>query len=339
MYKNRQSVKTVGILLTVLVALTGCSQLENGGIASLLPGQPAGETLSSSRIVIEVVDRSHEEESSETGETESAAKDDDTGELPGWESKTQETPDETIEKKRETGQEVLDQWNGASDYDFSVLSPAHVYPGEALDEEEVFAVGVDEFFTMSAVDGSLLSRMYGNSYKSECPVPRTELRYLRLLHWDFYGNIRVGEMVCHQSISEDLMRIFRQLYDAGYPIEKMVLVDDYSADDDLSSADNNTSCFNYRTVSGGSQMSLHARGVAVDVNPLYNPYVTRNAQGEVRCAPSNGIAYIDRTKDFPYKIDENDLCYKLFTEAGFTWGGSWSGNPDYMHFSRTSARE
>ena len=42
--------------------------------------------------------------------------------------------------------------------------------------------------------------------------------------------------------------------------------------------------------------------------------------------------YIDRTADFPYKIDHNDLCYKLFMEHGFEWGGDWENAKDYQHF-------
>ncbi len=210
-----------------------------------------------------------------------------------------------------------------------------VSAGSILTGEQIAREGEDSFFRQSKITDSVFSRIYGNSYGEDCTTPREDLRYLRLLHYDFDGNIRVGELICNKSVSDDMLRIFRELYKAEYPVEKVLLVDDYGADDELSSSDNNTSCFNYRTVAGTSALSRHAAGVAIDINPLYNPYVTQEGQ---KCSPANGSSYMDRSKDFAYKIDENDLCYRLFTEAGFVWGGEWS-QPDYMHFSRDAQPE
>ena len=97
---------------------------------------------------------------------------------------------------------------------------------------------------------------------------------------------------------------------------------------------NNTSCFNYRQVVGSSSLSKHALGLAIDINPLYNPYITYNGDGSANVYPENAADYVDRSKEFPYKIDENDLCYKLFTEHGFTWGGHWNNVKDYQHFQK-----
>ena len=71
--------------------------------------------------------------------------------------------------------------------------------------------------------------------------------------------------------------------------------------------------------------------MAVDINTRYNPYI-KKVNGKLSIEPANGAEYMDRTKDFPYKIDENDLCYKLFIEHGFEWGGSWKDEKDYQHF-------
>ena len=97
---------------------------------------------------------------------------------------------------------------------------------------------------------------------------------------------------------------------------------------------NNTTCFNYRVVKGSSKLSAHARGVAIDINPLYNPYVKKGKQGTV-IQPKGGKKYAyhrDRRRDIPYKIDRNDLAYKLFTAQGFTWGGNWNSLKDFQHF-------
>ena len=97
---------------------------------------------------------------------------------------------------------------------------------------------------------------------------------------------------------------------------------------------NNTSCFNYRVVENTSSLSKHALGLAIDINPLYNPYITYNKDGTSNVSPVAAMDYADRDKSFPYKIDEDDLCYKLFVEHGFTWGGNWNSCKDYQHFQK-----
>ena len=96
----------------------------------------------------------------------------------------------------------------------------------------------------------------------------------------------------------------------------------------------NTSCFNYRVVAGSDALSRHALGLAVDINPLYNPYVSYEEDGTQNISPASASAYADRSVHFPYKIDENDLCYKLFIQHGFTWGGHWNNVKDYQHFQK-----
>lgn len=208
-------------------------------------------------------------------------------------------------------------------------------PGALVEKNVIEEIGEDAFFVQMMINDEIFSRMENKSYKADCPLPLTELRYLRVLHCDRSGSSHIGELVCNRSISDDVLTIFHKLYKAGYPIEKMILIDEYeNADILLSSADNNTAAFNYRNTVGKTTKSLHAQGIAIDVNPLYNPYVMYQADGTYEVAPANGEPYMDRTRtDIPYKIDENDLCYKLFTEAGFTWGGIWN-SPDYMHFFR-----
>ena len=76
--------------------------------------------------------------------------------------------------------------------------------------------------------------------------------------------------------------------------------------------------------------------MAVDINTLYNPYhkIVENEDGttEEVIEPATGKEYLDRTQDFDYKINKDDLCYKLFIEKGFEWGGDWTDRKDYQHF-------
>ena len=194
----------------------------------------------------------------------------------------------------------------------------------------------DTCFTSSPIPDSVFLRMKGKSYKADCTLPRGELRYLRLSYCDGDGKTQTGEMVCNKAIAEDLVCIFRELWKASYRIEKMQLIDEYDADDQRSMEANNTSCFNFRTISGTNTISKHGRGMAVDINPLYNPYVyTRGGTKKVEPKGGKLWAYNRRTrKDIPYKIDEEDLCYKLFRQHGFCWGGSWNNRKDYQHFEK-----
>lgn len=186
-------------------------------------------------------------------------------------------------------------------------------------------------FYVSKIDDKIFARIKGKSFKDNCTLPLDDLRYLHLLHKNLRGENCAGEMICNVYIVADLLDIFQKLYAENYPIEKIRLIDEYDADDELSMRDNNSSCFNFRFVSRTTKISKHGLAAAVDINPLYNPYV-RIWDGVEVVEPVNAKEYVDRNKNFPYKIDEKDFCYKLFTEHGFEWGGSWSHCKDYQHF-------
>lgn len=163
-----------------------------------------------------------------------------------------------------------------------------------------------------------------------------DLRRLEVLYYDFNGEIQTGELICNKGISQDLLEIFYELFLNEYQIEKISLIDEYNGDDTASMLDNNTSCFNYRIVDGTDHLSKHALGCAIDINPFYNPYVVfgKGENGQPYISPAGSEIYADRSRDFPYKIDENDLCYRLFKEHGFTWGGNWNSCKDYQHFQK-----
>ena len=189
-------------------------------------------------------------------------------------------------------------------------------------------------FTIDTISDAVFQRMQGKSFKRDCTVKRSELRYLRLSHYDVEGKEHIGELVCNKMIASDLKEIFQELYKHHYPIQRMQLVDDYDADDEQSMRANNTSCFNFRRIAGSTKLSKHSQGLAIDINPLYNPYVKRQANGTLIVQPANATCYADRRKAIPYKIERDDLCYRLFIKHGFKWGGSWSSSKDYQHFER-----
>ncbi|MCR5391408.1 MAG: M15 family metallopeptidase [Lachnospiraceae bacterium] len=171
----------------------------------------------------------------------------------------------------------------------------------------------------------------GVSYPAEDTdvISREDFRYVHVLHIGSDGNVHGGELIVNKKIAEDITDIFIKLYEAGYRIEKIKLIDEYNGDDDLSVQDNNTSSFNFRFVAGSKHLSKHSLGMAIDINPLYNPYIVNGKVAEW------GAPYTDRTKDFPYKMTKDDLCVKLFKQHGFKWGGDcWKNTLDYQHFEK-----
>lgn len=208
--------------------------------------------------------------------------------------------------------------------------------GTRISEEGIRRFGCDRCFEATEVSDHVFRRIRGKSYKPECTIPVGELRYLKVLHRNLAGEILLGELICHRTIADDLLSIFRQLFEAGYPIERMVLIDDYDADDEASMAANNSSAFNFRFIAGTRTLSRHSSGLAVDINPLYNPFV-RNAGGRTVVEPACAERYACRELDFPYRIDPDDLCVRLFREHGFEWGGTWKTRKDYQHFEKRPA--
>lgn len=186
-------------------------------------------------------------------------------------------------------------------------------------------------FYISDITDDVFARIKGKSFKDECTLSREDLRYLHVLHKDKDGNVHEGEMIVNKHIAEDVLDILRELYENNYPIERMKLVDEYNAEDELSMEDNNSSSFNFRLISHTTRISKHGLGLAVDINTLYNPY-TKIVDGKRIVEPVTGEPYLNREASFDYKIVKGDPCYNLFIKHGFEWGGEWTDRKDYQHF-------
>lgn len=235
--------------------------------------------------------------------------------------------EETEETSQEqTQEEVLDETEEETTQEIEELPTGETLMTTTNVDDTTNFYGIE--FTE---DSEIFSRIKGKSYKDNCTVPVSDLRYLHVLHIGFDRETHEGEIICNKYIAEDLLEIFEDLYEAEYPIEKIKLVDEYDADDEASMSDNNSSCFNFRFISYTTKVSKHGYGLAMDINTLYNPYV-KTVDGQLSVEPANATAYVDRSQDFPYKITEDDLAYQLFTAHGFEWGGSWSSSKDYQHF-------
>jgi hypothetical protein len=185
--------------------------------------------------------------------------------------------------------------------------------------------------SVSPLGTKLRASINGVSWRPGCPVPLRDLRAVRLVYWGFDGRVHRGLLVAHRDAAADLVAVFRRLYDARFPIRRMAPVDVYGGSDFASIEADNTSAFNCRPVAGTSHWSNHAYGRAIDVNPIENPYVT--AAGSVAHAASR--AYVTRSRARPGMAIEGGVLVRAFEAVGWGWGGRWSGDRDYQHFSAT----
>jgi poly-gamma-glutamate synthesis protein (capsule biosynthesis protein) len=217
----------------------------------------------------------------------------------------------------------------------AVPTPGPTGPTRPTDEEHSTEPAPAGFTaTVRRIGPELRARMRF-SHRSGCPVPLARLRHLTVSHVRFDGTTGTGELVVHEDHAEALVSVFRTLYDAGWPIRRMRLVDAYRGDDALSMAADNTSAYNCRRVAGTDRWSDHASGLAIDLNPVENPYVTGSS-----FVPEEGARFVrlDRSAgaDVPRGvIRDGDVVVRAFARIGWAWGGHWSSAKDYQHFSAT----
>lgn len=190
--------------------------------------------------------------------------------------------------------------------------------------------------TITRLPGWLAAEMRGTTWKAGCPVPLEDLRLLRFNYHGFGGGIRRGPMVVHEDVAEDVLWVFRQLFDAEFPIKRVGLTKEFipsQFESVITSKRSVTASFNCRPVitplGPSDNYSQHSLGMAIDINPVQNPYVTSN--GFVRNTEAR--RYVDRSKRLPGMIHAGDVVVRSFTRIGWEWGGTWSGGKDYMHFS------
>jgi D-alanyl-D-alanine carboxypeptidase len=170
-----------------------------------------------------------------------------------------------------------------------------------------------------------------HSYRPGCPVTPAQLRLVRVSHWSFDGKSRIGSVVVRSDAARDIVAVFRRLYAARFPIRRLRPIDAYKGSDEASLAADNTSAFNcrYAIAPGPKRWSSHAYGLAIDVNPVENPYLDR---GAVR--PPAGRRFLDRSNRRPGMAVEGGVLVRAFAAVGWSWGGRWA-SPDYQHFSAT----
>lgn len=185
-------------------------------------------------------------------------------------------------------------------------------------------------FSQQPLPEKIVQKIKDKSWKTPAPIKLADLVYLKITHLGFDAKPHVGEMIVNKRVAGEVLAIFKDLYQAKYPIEKIRLIDEYNAGDDLSMADNNSSALCVRPLTGEtSGFSRHSYGLAIDINPVQNPYVKNG-----KVLPSQGKDCLDRSRVKPGMIIKGDACYKAFASRGWQWGGAWKSLKDYQHFEK-----
>lgn len=187
-------------------------------------------------------------------------------------------------------------------------------------------------FVVEPLSPEYRQAMTGLSWKAGSPVSLDDLCLVKVGYVGFDTRIMQGELVVHRQVAQEVSDIFRELLAAGYPMRRVSLVDWYGADDTLSMDADNTSAFNFRAVAGTSSLSKHSYGLAIDINPVENPFI----KGSV-VSPEAGKPYQDRALVLPGMIIPGDPCHLAFVRRGWTWGGDWKTMKDYQHFEKPIA--
>ncbi|MBP9738386.1 M15 family metallopeptidase [Candidatus Saccharibacteria bacterium] len=179
------------------------------------------------------------------------------------------------------------------------------------------------------VDSSLtLQQALRQNPSSPCPPEViAELELFNVHYYSFDGQIHIGQIVAHKDLVEDIQGAFRILLAERFPIQSVIPIADerFGWDDTVSTSVNNTSAFNYRNVRNTDEISNHAAGRAIDINPLLNPYFP----GE-KVFP----AHASYDQSVPGTIVAGSSLVEHFTNLGWFWGASWADDPDYQHFEK-----
>ena len=207
----------------------------------------------------------------------------------------------------------------------SIETPEGIAPSPT---PEASPVKIGSFYAV-VITQDVRVRMEGKSMKPNKRITYDDLRYVKVLYYGYDDAVHEGELVVHKEIAFEVVQIFKELYEAKFPIERMQLIDDYGAVDEDSMMANNTSAFNYRLINNSNTLSNHAKGRAIDINPFYNPYVKGSY-----VEPSGAGKYTDRSLGEKGMIAKDSICVQIFKKYGWTWGGDWKTVKDYQHFEK-----
>ena len=187
-------------------------------------------------------------------------------------------------------------------------------------------------FNICEIPNEIIKSMMDKSvWTKNCPIDITRLKLLELSHYNFDYEVCNGQMVTLDKVSKNVLCIFQELFSLKFPIHSIKLMDEFDGNDKLSMSANNSSCFNFRNIEGTNTVSMHSYGLAIDVNPVQNPYIiTDGKTSSVQILPEKSTDFLNRTNQRAGMVEP---IVKIFAKHGFSqWGGDWKSPIDYHHF-------
>lgn len=163
---------------------------------------------------------------------------------------------------------------------------------------------------------------------SPCPEDiLTSQRVLTVIYYGFDGLQHKGRMVVHGKLVQEVIELFDLIRQSRFPLTSVIPIADprFAWSDEASMSADNSSGFNYRRVTGGTALSKHALGRAIDLNPRRNPYI----KGDLTLPPN--AAYDARA---PGTLSAGSTIVGFMEQRRWAWGGRWTDLLDYQHFEK-----
>ena len=208
---------------------------------------------------------------------------------------------------------------------------AHYQEDDAPNEDtgQYTPIPIAPIFMREPLPEHIIQQITGVTFHEHTPFDHDFLTFLTVTHINFAGESTTGHLIVADSLGDEVLEIFQEIYESGFPIYSIRLIDYFDASDYESMAANNSHAFNYRYIAGTTTVSQHGLGRAIDINPIQNPYIRGTT-----IWPAAGEAYLDRTYIRPGMIVPGDAVYTAFRSRGWIWGGNWTSLRDYHHFER-----
>jgi len=184
--------------------------------------------------------------------------------------------------------------------------------------------------SISLIPDHVKKEMKQYTWKPNCPVPLSGLRYLHLRYYGYDHKAHTGVLIVNQAVSSQVVSMFKLLYEHKFPIQSMIPLYQFKGSDEASMAVNNSSSFNCRQITGHPGIySQHSYGRAIDINTRTNPFVAGNI-----VLPKDGRQFANRCQPSEGKIVQDSYPYNVFTSRHWAWGGAWYDVHDYQHFEK-----
>lgn len=165
-------------------------------------------------------------------------------------------------------------------------------------------------------------------YEKVTSIIEGQIAVINIYYYGYDKQVHSGQLLCNKRVAKELTQIFKELLDIKFPIYQVKPINHFNFDDNESMMSNNTTCFDFRNAVNSRKLSNHAYGLAIDINPIQNPYIKAK-----QILPVN--AQVDDTEGRIRHSDRlGSKAIEIFRKYGWTWGGNWNSLKDYMHFER-----